>query len=185
MSNSASRIYPCGRFARRDFIHQIGGGFLGLALGGLWAEAGEIQDIGHRCAPCRQGEVRHLPLHVRRRQPHRHLRSQGQQVGRKIDRCDRLRRQPGGDETAGDSLPAHLHALRKIGHSGFGLVSARRRRDRRHRRRALDVVPRGQSFSRGHRNLAPAIAAGSSIIRRLEAGFRTRWAAPTRICRPS
>jgi hypothetical protein len=46
MSNSASRIYPCGRFARREFIHQIGGGFLGLALGGLWAEAGEIQDIG-------------------------------------------------------------------------------------------------------------------------------------------
>ena len=46
MSNSAksSDIYPCGRLVRRDFIHQIGGGFLGLALGGLWAEAGEIQD---------------------------------------------------------------------------------------------------------------------------------------------
>ena len=39
-----SEIYPCGRIARRDFIHQIGGGFLGLALGGLWAEAGEIKD---------------------------------------------------------------------------------------------------------------------------------------------
>src|SRR4030095_9824260 len=48
MLNSAkpSDIYPCGRFARRDFIHQIGGGFLGLALGGLWAEAGEIQNAG-------------------------------------------------------------------------------------------------------------------------------------------
>src|SRR5713226_6065023 len=46
MSNRArtSEIYPCGRFARRDFIHQIGGGFLGLALGGLWVEAGEIQN---------------------------------------------------------------------------------------------------------------------------------------------
>ena len=39
-----SKIYPCGRLARRDFIHQIGGGFLGLALGGIWAEAGEIED---------------------------------------------------------------------------------------------------------------------------------------------
>src|SRR5205085_8524211 len=43
---SQSAIYPCGRLARRDFIHQIGGGFLGLALGGLWAEAGEIQQAG-------------------------------------------------------------------------------------------------------------------------------------------
>src|SRR5690349_18723956 len=41
---SASEIYPCGRFARRQFIHQLGGGFLGLALGGVWAEAGEIKD---------------------------------------------------------------------------------------------------------------------------------------------
>jgi len=41
-----SEIYPCGRFARRDFIHQIGGGFLGLALGGVWAEAGEIEGAG-------------------------------------------------------------------------------------------------------------------------------------------
>lgn len=40
-----SVTYPCGRLARRDFIHQIGGGFLGLALGGLWAEAGEIPDV--------------------------------------------------------------------------------------------------------------------------------------------
>ncbi len=40
---SSSGIYPCGRIARRHFIHQLGGGFLGLALGGLWAEAGEIK----------------------------------------------------------------------------------------------------------------------------------------------
>ena len=37
-----SSIYPCGRLARRDFLHQLGGGFLGLALGGILAEAGEI-----------------------------------------------------------------------------------------------------------------------------------------------
>jgi hypothetical protein len=34
--------YPCGRINRRGFLHQAGGGFLGVALGGLWAEAGEI-----------------------------------------------------------------------------------------------------------------------------------------------
>lgn len=41
-----SKIYPCGRIARRDFIHQLGGGFLGLALGGLWTEAEEIPSAG-------------------------------------------------------------------------------------------------------------------------------------------
>jgi hypothetical protein len=41
MSDSArpSAIDPCGRLARRDFIHQLGGGLLGLALGNLRAEA--------------------------------------------------------------------------------------------------------------------------------------------------
>jgi hypothetical protein len=39
-----SEIYPCGRVGRRDFIHQVGGGFLGLALGGIWAEAGEVEN---------------------------------------------------------------------------------------------------------------------------------------------
>ena len=43
---NSSNIYPCGRIARRDFIHQIGGGFLGLALGGLWAEAEETRNAG-------------------------------------------------------------------------------------------------------------------------------------------
>src|SRR6267142_1135644 len=36
-SSTASEIYPCGRVARRAFIHQ---------LGGLWAEAAEIQNAG-------------------------------------------------------------------------------------------------------------------------------------------
>ena len=40
-----SEIYPCGRFARRNFIHQLGGGFLGLALGGIFAEAGESKEF--------------------------------------------------------------------------------------------------------------------------------------------
>src|SRR3954449_8603434 len=37
-------LYPCGRVSRRGFLHRAGGGFLGLALGGLWAEAGDIPD---------------------------------------------------------------------------------------------------------------------------------------------
>lgn len=35
-------LYPCGRIARRGFLHQAAGGFLGAALGAIWAEAGEI-----------------------------------------------------------------------------------------------------------------------------------------------
>jgi hypothetical protein len=39
-----SNLYPCGRISRRALLHQAGGGFLGVALGGLLAEAGEITD---------------------------------------------------------------------------------------------------------------------------------------------
>lgn len=37
-------IYPCGRFTRRRLLHRAGGGFFGVAMGGLWAETGEIPD---------------------------------------------------------------------------------------------------------------------------------------------
>ena len=37
-------IYPCGRVARRGFLFQAGGGFLGAALGALWADDGKIQN---------------------------------------------------------------------------------------------------------------------------------------------
>jgi Protein of unknown function (DUF1501) len=37
-----SSLYPCQRIGRRRFLHQAAGGFLGTALGGVWAEAGEI-----------------------------------------------------------------------------------------------------------------------------------------------
>jgi hypothetical protein len=33
-----------GRIPRRDFLFRAGGGFFGAALGGLFAEAGEIKD---------------------------------------------------------------------------------------------------------------------------------------------
>src|SRR4051812_4465644 len=40
---SGPPLFPCGRVSRRAFLHQAGGGFFGVAMGALWAEAGEIQ----------------------------------------------------------------------------------------------------------------------------------------------
>ena len=37
-----NKLYPCGRISRRALIHQAAGGFLGLAMGAMWARAGEI-----------------------------------------------------------------------------------------------------------------------------------------------
>jgi hypothetical protein len=35
-------LYPCGGINRRGFITQVGGGFMGLAMGSLWAEDGKL-----------------------------------------------------------------------------------------------------------------------------------------------
>jgi hypothetical protein len=40
----ASPVFPCGRVERRGFLHRAAGGFLGVALGGLWAEAGDVKN---------------------------------------------------------------------------------------------------------------------------------------------
>jgi hypothetical protein len=37
-------MYPCGRLNRRGFLHQMGGGFFGVAMGALWAEDGKIKN---------------------------------------------------------------------------------------------------------------------------------------------
>jgi hypothetical protein len=42
--DAISKLYPCGRISRRRLLHQTAGGFLGVALGALWARAGEIAD---------------------------------------------------------------------------------------------------------------------------------------------
>ncbi len=42
-----ARLYPCGRISRRRFLHQAGGGFFGVALGGVFAEAGAIPSAIH------------------------------------------------------------------------------------------------------------------------------------------
>jgi hypothetical protein len=48
--NSKS-LYPCGRISRRRFLHQAGGGFFGVAMGALWAQAGEIQNASLSTLP--------------------------------------------------------------------------------------------------------------------------------------
>src|ERR1700722_13960233 len=50
---NSTNFYPCGRLSRRRFLQQAGGGFLGVALGALWAEAGEIPNaiIGPHFTP--------------------------------------------------------------------------------------------------------------------------------------
>src|ERR1700722_12923133 len=40
----SSSFYSQSPLSRRSFLHRAGGGFLGVALGGIWAEAGEIPD---------------------------------------------------------------------------------------------------------------------------------------------
>jgi hypothetical protein len=41
---SYSNLHSCGRISRRRILFQAGGGFLGAAMGALWAEDGKIQN---------------------------------------------------------------------------------------------------------------------------------------------
>src|SRR5262245_21865834 len=43
-----NKLYPCGRVSRRGFFFQAGGGFLGVALGALWAENGPTRSATQR-----------------------------------------------------------------------------------------------------------------------------------------
>ena len=40
--NNLSKLYPCGKIARRRFLFQSAVGFMGSALGSLWAEDGKM-----------------------------------------------------------------------------------------------------------------------------------------------
>jgi hypothetical protein len=42
--SGSTNPYPCNRLSRRALLHRAGGGFLGVALGAMWAQAGEIQN---------------------------------------------------------------------------------------------------------------------------------------------
>ena len=39
---SLSKLYPCGKIARRRFLFQSAAGFMGSALSTLWAEDGQL-----------------------------------------------------------------------------------------------------------------------------------------------
>src|SRR2546422_4485134 len=41
---NCNSIYPCGRISRRSFFFQAGAGFVGTALGALWAEEGRMPE---------------------------------------------------------------------------------------------------------------------------------------------
>ena len=157
-----------------------------LALGALWAEAGETRrtlHLGPHFTPKAKsviflfmcGGVSHIDTFDPK---------DNKWAGKLIDAVGF------GDNVAEMKRPV-IPCLRtftrygKSRHPGLRLVPARRRRDRRDRRRPLDVVPRGQSLPGRHRDHAPVTAAGSSTTRRSAAGSPTRWAAPTRICRRS
>src|SRR5688572_25914039 len=43
-SSSSGNPYPCGRIARRRFLHQAGVGFFGSAMGAIWASDGKIRN---------------------------------------------------------------------------------------------------------------------------------------------
>src|SRR5256714_2562237 len=42
---NSTNLYPCGRLSRRWLLQRAGGGFLGVALGAMWAQAGEIPAV--------------------------------------------------------------------------------------------------------------------------------------------
>src|SRR6202142_2469817 len=39
-----TQLYPCGRIARRRFLFGMANGFLGSAIGGLWAADGRMPE---------------------------------------------------------------------------------------------------------------------------------------------
>ena len=54
--NPEPSLYPCGRISRRHFFFQSGAGFLGAAMGALWAEDGKLKN---------PRPIRHAPARAR------------------------------------------------------------------------------------------------------------------------
>ena len=142
--------FPCGRITRRNALYRFG--LLGSAIGAMWGqdEAGARPDGGTEASP--EGQIGHPSVHVRRRQSHRHLRSEGQQVRGQDHGRHRVRRQSRPPQASRDSMPQNLQELWGIGHPGFGLVSQRGRSDRRHRGGPILLVARDQSLPGGDRD---------------------------------
>ena len=127
---SGPPLFPCGRVSRRGFLHQAGGGFFGIAMGALWAEAGEIQDTlpkPHLPARAKSGIFLFMcggVSHIDTFDP-----KGNKWAGKLIDAVGF------GDNNAdmrptGHPVPSEVHSIRPVGHAGLGLVSSRGERDR-------------------------------------------------------
>ena len=125
---STSSLYPCGRISRRRFLHQAGGGFFGVALGASGPRPARSRNalLGPHFPPKAKsviflfmcGGVSHIDTFDPK---------DNKWAGKMMDAVGF------GDNLAemrrpGHPLPAHVHALRSIWHSGFRLVSERRQR---------------------------------------------------------
>lgn len=57
ISRDSSLLYPCGRIARRRFLYQVGAGFVGSAMGALWAADTKTERLPKRHFPAKAKSV--------------------------------------------------------------------------------------------------------------------------------
>src|ERR1043165_7081501 len=46
-----SKLYPCGRIARRSFLRHTAAGFMSSALGSLWTDEGQLPEARRKGTP--------------------------------------------------------------------------------------------------------------------------------------
>ena len=145
----------CGR-TRREFLWEAGAGFTSLGLIDLLSRDGFLsrkasaadvaprstcQPAGRQAAPLpAQGQERHLPLHVRRTEPRRHLRLQARALParRQDDRRQDLRPRRQEKRRPRRRPEVELQALRPVRQVGLRPLPPPRHLRRRHRLPALD-----------------------------------------------
>jgi Protein of unknown function (DUF1501) len=181
---SLDGTYPCGRITRRRLLHQAGGGFLGLAMGALWAEAGEIQDVALQ--PQLEPKVKSVFFlfmcggvsHIDTFDP-----KDNRWAGKLIDAVGF------GDNLAEMKRPVIpcRRTFTRYGESGIPVSDWFP-----HVGSMIDdiAVVRSMWCNEGiifppSSKRARDTADGNSIIRRSGVGFRTPWGRPTRTCRRS
>ena len=196
--NPARRNF-CGR-TRREFLWETGCGFGAAALSSLLASDGFLQRAGAASlAPTAsnplaskspkfagQSQKRHLPVHVWRPQPHRHVRLQaghgrhGRKDGRRQNLWPRRSQEPGANRRAA----LEVSSARPVRQMGQRAVSPSGRLRRRHRIHPFDdrrvADPR---LGPVHDELRPAAERKSvaRLVGELRLGIGERE--PARLCR--
>ena len=121
---------------------QAAGGEI-VNAGACDADADRVQSLRAEAAALQAArEGGDLAVHERRRQPHRHVRSQAgaDQVRRTAARRQGgRRRRAAGPSRAADAEPVHVQEVRAERHGGVGAVPAHRRARRRARVRAVGL----------------------------------------------